>query len=123
MGLIHAEIELINGGDLALVKRNLIKQEEVKSIKVKALADKKFLLLFINENIQEQLQFPVVEKRKAQMANGSIIECEVVAPVEIRFKNRQTKCRAMVLPGNAEVLIGTMTLEDDQVKIPYYKLL
>ena len=34
MGLIHAEIELINGDDLALVKRNLIKQEEVKSIKV-----------------------------------------------------------------------------------------
>ena len=123
MGLIHAEIELINGDDLALVKRNLIKQEEVKSIKVKALADKKFLLLFINENIQEQLQFPVVEKRKVQMANGSIIECEVVAPVEIRFKNRQTTCRAIVLPGNSEVLIGTMTLEDDPVKIPYYKLL
>ena len=122
MGLIHAEIELINGDDLALVKRNLIKQEEVKSIKVKALADKKFLLLFINENIQEQLQFPVVEKRKVQMANGSIIECEVVAPVEIRFKNRQTTCRAIVLPGDSEVLIGTIP-EDTPVKLPYYKIL
>ena len=122
MGLIYADIELINGGDLEMVRRKLMDQDEVKRMRVTALVDTGSLMLAINENIQEQLQFPVVEKRKAQMANGSIIECEVVAPVEIRFKNRQTTCRAMVLPGDSEVLIGTIP-EDTPVKLPYYKIL
>ena len=123
MGLIYAEIELINGVDLGMANRKLMDPDEVKRMRVTALVDTGSLLLAINENIQEQLQFPIVEKRRAQMANGHIIECNVVAPVELRFKNRQTTCRAIVLPGNSEVLIGTMTLEDDPVKIPYYKLL
>jgi hypothetical protein len=72
-------------------------------------------MLAINENIQEQLQLPVVEKRKAQMANGSIVECDVVAPVEIRFKNRRSSCSAMVLPGDAEPLPGAIPLEDMDV--------
>ena len=117
MGLIYADIELINGGDLEMVRRKLMDQDEVKRMRVTALVDTGSLMLAINENIQEQLQFSVVEKRKAQMANGSIIECEVVAPVEIRFKNRQTTCRAMVLPGDSEVLLGAIPLEDMDVLI------
>ena len=34
MGLIWAEIELINGGDLEMVRRNLMDIDEVKKMKV-----------------------------------------------------------------------------------------
>ncbi len=117
MGLVYAEIELINGDDLALVRRKIIGEEEIKSMRVAALVDTGSLLLAINENIQEQLQLPVVETRKAQMADGTIIQCKVVAPVEVRFKNRATTCRAMVLPGNSEPLLGAIPLEDMDVLI------
>ena len=117
MGLIYAEIELINGDDLALVRRHIIGEEEVKRMRVSALVDTGSFMLAINENIQEQLQLPVVETRKAQLATGQIVECEVVAPVELRFKNRATTCRAMVLPGDAEVLLGAIRLEDMDVLI------
>ncbi len=117
MGLIYAEIELINGGDLEMARRKIIGQEEVKRMWVNALVDTGSYMLCINENIQEQLQLPVVEKRKAQMANGTIVECEVVAPVELRFKNRATTCRAMVLPGDSEPLLGAIPLEDMDVII------
>lgn len=117
MGLIYAEIELINGDDLAMLRRNITGEDEVKRMKVSALVDTGSLNLAINENIQEQLQLPVVDTRKAQLANGSIIECDVVAPVEVRFKNRSTTCRAMVLPGNAEPLLGAIPLEDMDVLI------
>jgi hypothetical protein len=43
----------------------------------------------------------VLEKRKAQMADGSIKECEVVGPIELKFKNRRTLTHAMVLPGDS----------------------
>ncbi|OLY91113.1 clan AA aspartic protease, AF_0612 family [Cnuella takakiae] len=117
MGLVYADIELINGDDLALVRRHIIGEEEVKRMRVNALVDTGSYMLCINENIQEQLELPVVEKRKAQLADGSIVEYDVVAPVEIRFKNRRSSVSAMVLPGDSEPLLGAIPLEDMDVII------
>lgn len=117
MGLIYADIELINGDDLALVRRNIIGKEEIKRMRVNALVNTGAYMLCINENIQEQLQLPVVEKRKAQMADSSIVEYDVVGSVELRFENRQTTCRAMVLPGDSEPLLGSIPFEDMDVLI------
>ena len=117
MGLVYAEIKLINGEDLILAKRHIIGEEEVKEMYVNMLVDTGAYMLAINENIQEQLQLPVIEKRKAQLANGSIEEYDVVGPVEVRFKNRQCTCRAMVLPGDNEPLLGSIPMEDMDVLI------
>lgn len=117
MGLIHAEIELINGTDLDMVRRNLLDKEDVKRIWVEALVDTGSYMLAINRNIQEYLDLPIVERRKAQLANGDIIECDVVSSVELRFKNRATTCRAIVLPGDSEVLLGAIPMEDMDVLI------
>ena len=117
MGLVYADIQLINGDDLALVRRHILGEEEVKQMWVNMLVDTGSYMLAINESIQEQLQFPVLEKRKAQMADGSIVEYPVVGSVEVRFKNRQTTCRAMVLPGDNEPLLGAIPLEDMDVLI------
>lgn len=117
MGLVYAEITLINGEDLILAKRHIIGKEEVKQMNVSMLVDSGAYMLAINESIQEQLKLPVIEKRKAQMANGSIEEYDVVGPVEVRFKNRQSTCRAMVLPGDNEPLLGAIPKEDMDVLI------
>ncbi len=117
MGLIYADIELINGYDLENARRNIIGENEVKRMHVNALVDSGALMLCINEEIQEQLQFPVDEKRKTETSDGRIVECDVVKGVELRFKNRKTTCRAMVLPGNSEPLLGAIPLEDMDVLI------
>jgi len=117
MGLVYADIKLINGEDLVLAKRHIIGEEEVKEMTINMLVDSGAYMLAINETIQEQLKFPVMEKRKAQMANGSIEEYDVVGPVEVRFKNRQSTCRAMVLPGDNEPLLGSIPMEDMDVLI------
>lgn len=115
--MVYAEITLINGEDLVLARRNIIGDEEVKRMRVNALVDTGSYMLCINEVIQEQLQLPVVEARKAQMADGSVIECDVVAPVELLFKNRRSTQSAMVLPGDSEPLLGAIPLEDMDVLI------
>lgn len=117
MGLVYAEIELINADDLALVRRHYMDQDEVKRMWISALVDTGSYMLCINESIQEQLQFPIVEKRKGQLADGSIAEFDVVSSVELRFKNRRTMCNAMILPGDSEVLLGAIPLEDMDVLI------
>jgi hypothetical protein len=117
MGMVYATIELINTGDLEMVRRGYMDIDEVKRTRVSMLADSDSYMLAINEYIQEQLQLPVVETRIAQLADGSMIRCPVVGPVDLRFGNRQCTCRAFVLPGDAEPLLGAIPMEDMDVVI------
>jgi clan AA aspartic protease len=112
MGLVYADIELINGEDITLARRHIIGEEEIKRMNISMLVDSGAYNLCINETIQEQLQFPVVDKRSAETADGRIVECLMVGNVEVRFKNRATTCRAMVLPGSCEPLLGAIPIED-----------
>ena len=58
-----------------------------------------------------------MEKRKARLANRSVLECDVVSMVELKFKNRSTIFNAMVFAGNSELLLGAIPLEDMNVLI------
>jgi len=121
MGLIYAEIELINGEYLVLARRNYIGEDEIKRMTVNILVDTGSVYMCINESIQEQLLLPVLEKRKGQLANGHIVEYNVVGPLEVRFKNRRCSVNAMVLPGDNEPLLGAIPLEDMDVLINPYR--
>ena len=117
MGLIYAEIELINAGDLALVRKNYLDPKDVKKITINMLVGTGAYNLCINEDIQSQLQLAFVEKRSAYTADNRLIEMDVVGPVFLKFKNRTTSCLAMVLPGDSEPLLGAIPLEDMDVLI------
>lgn len=117
MGLVYADVELINSEDLGLARRYMIGEEEVKRMNVNILVDTGAYNLCINETIQEQLDLPFVEKRKAQLANGHVEEYNVVGPIVLIFKNRRTVCNAMVLQGDNEPLLGAIPLEDMDVLI------
>lgn len=117
MGLTYADIELINADDIALAKRYIIGQEEVKRLHINMLVDTGAYNLCINESMQAQLELPLIEKRKGQLANGSVEEYDFVGPVVIKFKNRQTVWNALVLQGDNESLLGAIPLEDMDVII------
>lgn len=117
MGLVYADIELINTTDLENAKRHIIGEEEIKRIRLSMLADSGAYMMAINENIQSQLELPFVEKRKAVMADGSVQEFEVVGPVMVKFANRTAVCNAFVLDGNSEPLLGAIAMEEMDVLI------
>ena len=117
MGAVFAEIELINDNDLAFARKGYIEEDEVKRMTLLMHVDNGADMLCINQSIQDQLQFPVIETRKAILANGVIVDYDVVSSVELRFKNRSTTCRAMILPGDTEPLLGCIPLEDLDVLI------
>ena len=117
MGLVYAEIELLSVDDLALSRRGFLPREEVKRIKVRALVDRGAYELVINEDVKKQLDLPVLEERIAKLADDTERLVELVGPVEIRFENRSTVVRAMVLPGAAEILLGAIPMEGLDVVI------
>ena len=117
MGLVYAEIDLINGGDIYLYRQKLLDEKKVKQVRVNALVDSGAYNLSINETIRAQLDLPFIEKQFARLADETLIEIDVVGPIEVRFENRSTSVRAIVLPGDAEVLLGAIPMEDMDVLI------
>jgi clan AA aspartic protease len=117
MGLVYADIELINSDDLALVRRNMLDKDEIRHLHVNMMVDSGAYMMAINETIQSQLELPFIEKRKVQVADGRVVEYDVVGPVDVRFANRKSTCTAFVLPGDSEPLLGAIPMEEMDVLI------
>ena len=73
MGLIYADIELINGEDIVMARREYMDKDEIKRLHINILVDTGSYMLAINENIQEIIKLPVTEKKKGQLANGQSV--------------------------------------------------
>lgn len=117
MGIVYADIELINEDDRALARRHVIGEEEVRRVKLNMLVDSGAYMMAINETIQSQLELPLLEKRKVQLASGQVVEYDVVGPIDVRFANRRALCSAFVLPGDSEPLLGAIPMEEMDVLI------
>ena len=63
MGLKFVNIILVNGTDLILAKKQMIREDEIRKINVKILVEPGAYKMKINETIQEQLQLPFIEKK------------------------------------------------------------
>ncbi len=117
MGLTHFDLELTNTFDEQAAVKGMIKTDAVKKMTVTALVDSGAYMFCINEVVKNQLDLPSLGFENAQLANGHIEQYEIVGPVTIRFENRNTICRAFVLPGDAEILLGAIPMEDMDVLI------
>ena len=116
MGVVYADIILINADDVALAKRHFIGEEEIKSIALTMLVDSGAYMMAINECIQSILELPLIEKRKVLVADR-VVEFSVVGPVHVQFANRKATCNAFVLPGDSEPLLGLIPMEEMDVLI------
>ncbi len=117
MGLVYAEIDLISIDDIVLSRRGFLDRDKIKQVTINALVDSGAYMLTINENVRAQLDLPFIEKQFGRLADETLLELDVVGPVEVRFENRSTTVRAIVLPNNVEVLLGSIPMEDMDVLI------
>jgi clan AA aspartic protease len=119
MELIYADLELVSTGDFELARKGYINKKDIKKENVTALVDSGESMMCINEHINAQLDLPILDTMEAELADGSLKIMEVVGPLIINFKNRTTSCNAAVLPGESEVLLGSIPMEDmDVVLVP-----
>lgn len=111
MGTVYADITLRNAFDVGNVQRGLMQEHEVRQTAVSALVDTGTGTLVITEAVREKLGLQVTGLRSATLANNAKTICKVTEPVEIRWKNRDTACRALVV-SEGEILLGAIPLED-----------
>ena len=111
MGTVHAEITLKNSMDEFRVKEGLIKEAEIRSISVRAIVDTGAATLVINEEQRKILGLEIQEERKARVADGRWVFCQITEGVKVLWKDRWMLCPAMVIPNAESVLLGAIPLE------------
>ncbi len=115
MGIIYANIELINYDDLVLFRKGFIKEREIKRLVVKSLVDTGAYMLSIPEHLKEQLGLVIVDEREIELADGHIEKVPVAGGIEIHFENRKALINGFVI-GN-EVLLGAIPMQELDVVI------
>jgi clan AA aspartic protease len=111
MGYIYADIQLTNEDDLAFHRRGKLPVEEIKRVTCRALVDSGAWDLVINEDVQKQLNLPVLDRTSVKMADETWLDVDLVGPVEVRFEDHFTIVKAVVLPSTSEVLLGAYPLQ------------
>ncbi len=111
MRYVYADIQLTNEDDLAFHRRGWAAENELRRVTTTALVDTGAYDLVINKEIQEQLQLPLIGKRPVRLADESIMEVDLVGPVELRFEGRIAIVTAVVVPNAEEALLGAIPLE------------
>ncbi len=104
MGSVYARVTLSNP-----LRRDL------RPIEIDALVDSGAINLCVPDTVRSKLGLDIERSRTTQMADGSLVELGIVAPVNVQFDNRFTSTTAMVF--GDEVLLGAIPMQDLDVLI------
>ncbi len=112
MGLIHANIQLLNPEDVRDSRRGLIADEQVRRLELRMLVDTGSVMLAINEEICNYLGLDIFDQKPSVLADGTRLVLPVAGPVEVRFEDRVCRIDALVLPGDSDPLLGSVPMEE-----------
>nr|BAL57925.1 hypothetical conserved protein [uncultured Acetothermia bacterium]BAL59048.1 hypothetical conserved protein [Candidatus Acetothermum autotrophicum] len=109
MGEVRVKAKLTNAIDEALVRRGMLKPEQVRSYEADALVDTGAVRVALPVQVVQRLGLTVRGQRVAEYADGRKDIVDVTEPLIIEIEGRDTLEEALVL--GDEVLIGQTVLE------------
>ena len=112
MGIVYANIELLNGDDVALNRRKYIGEEDIRQVNINMMVDSGALMLTINEEIRQALGLDIIDHRPSQLADGRRLALPVAGSIEVRYEGRFCTTNALVLPDDNEPLLGAIPMEE-----------
>jgi clan AA aspartic protease len=109
MGEVRVTVRLSNAADMALVRRNLMRPEEIRALEANALVDTGAVTFVLPSLVVERLGLARPFKQVAEYADGRREEVDVTEPVFVELLGRHTVEEALVL--GDEVIVGQTILE------------
>jgi clan AA aspartic protease len=110
MGIVQAEITLINNRDKTMAKEGLIKEPEIRQAVVQAVVDTGAMNLVINERLRQQLGLGIIGEKQATLADNTKSIVKIAEGVELHWKNRLMLCQPWVV-NEGRILMGVIPLE------------
>ena len=117
MGITYADIELIRAADLILVQEGYLSADQIHQVQVSALVDSSASMLTIPRSLARLLNLQKMDEVQTELANGEVMQAEVVGPIEVRFANRRASVDAVVIEAETEVLLGAIPMQGMDVMI------
>jgi clan AA aspartic protease len=109
MGAVRVTVRLSNAADMALVRRNLMRPEEIRAVEADALVNTGAVTCVLPSLVVERLGLARPFKQVAEDADGRREEVDVTEPVFIELMGRHTVEEALIL--GDEVTVGQTLLE------------
>jgi clan AA aspartic protease len=109
MGEVRVMVRLSNAADMAPVRRNLMRPEEIRVVEADALVDTGAVTFVLPSLVVERLGLARPFKQVADYADGRRDEVDVTEPVFVELLGRHTVEEALVL--GDEVIVGQTILE------------
>ena len=111
MGEVIVELKLENTVDRELVKRGLMKEDEVRSLTTKAVVGSGAAMLVLPQDQVEALGLRELRKAIVTYADERKEERMVAGTVAVRVGKREANVECIIGPPASEVLLGQIPLE------------
>ena len=122
MGYVYTDITLMNAYDVVGAHHGVIPEPEVRQTTVQAMVDTGAATLVINDAIRQELGLELYMEKEVRLANNASETVKVADPIEVHWKNRRMVCLPWVMPGDGEILLGAIPLEEmDLIVDPKYQ--
>jgi clan AA aspartic protease len=112
VGRFSVEVELANDRDLAFAQAGVIRPDQVRRARVRAVVDTGATRLVIPEELAKRLGLEISGTIKVRYADGRIAERPVARYIHLSYGGRDSVYSAVVEPGRESALIGAIVLED-----------
>jgi predicted aspartyl protease len=111
MSTVKTQITLKNAADVAIAKRGLMTDAQIRTLTVEAVADTGAWTLVIDEDTCQKLGLRLEGPEPGVLADGTTAIYQMTDGVEVHWQNRKTVCPALVVPGADEILFGALPME------------
>ena len=112
VGRFSVEIEIANNDDLALMRRGLLPQDQVRRETIQGVVDSGATKLVLPEDIVTRLGLPLGSPVKVRYADGRRVKRGSTEGVYIQLLDRHGTFTAIVEPKRTTALVGAIVLED-----------
>jgi predicted aspartyl protease len=112
VGRFSVEFEVANNDDMALVRRGLLKADQVRRQTISGVVDSGAAKLVLPQSVVKQLGLPLADRVRVRYADGRTAERREVEGVYVELLGRHGTFSAVVEPKRKTALIGAIVLED-----------
>jgi predicted aspartyl protease len=111
MGRFSVDFEVANNDDLALVRRGLLTEDQVRRQTISGVVDPGAAMLVLPHAVVEQLGLPLGRKIKVRYADGRRAQRREAKGALIKLMGREDTFTAVIEPKRDTALIGAIVLE------------
>jgi predicted aspartyl protease len=112
VGRFSVDFLIANDDDLALVRRGLLREEQVRKQTIPGVVDSGAAKLVLPQSVVKQLGLPLGDKIAVRYADGRQVERRTAEEAYVELLGRHGTFTAVVEPRRKTALIGAIVLED-----------